>query len=125
MSEERIEALEQKINQLLAQNERLLKLVVDLNERLTYRERVLVGWKEIAEYLGVFPTTAMQWSKEAVDPLPHDHEHRGNVVARATALDAYKVRRARRMAAARAETATKAANTRSNKAASVDDTDPS
>ncbi len=122
---ERPAALEQKVDHLLARVEHAIKLMVDLNERMTYRERVLVGWKEIAAYLGVFPNTAMAWAKEDFDPLPIEHDHQGHVVARATALDAYKVRRARRMSIVRSENAVKAQATRTGKATEDADEEPS
>lgn len=73
--------------------ESLQRTVDDLRERMTYRERVLVGWEEIAAYMGFGATTyARKLAKDNVDPLPVMRQGSG-VVALATALDAYKERR--------------------------------
>jgi hypothetical protein len=66
--------------------------VVRLNERLTYRERILVGWKEISQYVGLSTDHAKVQGNLDFDPLPVRKEG-ANVVARATALDAWKERR--------------------------------
>jgi hypothetical protein len=66
--------------------------VAKLNERLTYREKVLVGWKEIATYLG-FSQFWAQHLMNGTDPLPISREGK-SVVARASALDAWKSRHA-------------------------------
>jgi hypothetical protein len=77
---------------LRGQVERLQSDVARLNERLTYRERILVGWKEISQYVGLSPDHARIQSGLDFDPLPVRKEG-ANVVARATALDAWKERR--------------------------------
>jgi hypothetical protein len=66
-----------------------------LDERLTYREKVLVGWKKIADYLGVDATrTIFVYKNDPDDPLPVHYHFTGNVVALASALDAWKQRHA-------------------------------
>jgi hypothetical protein len=77
---------------LQANVESLQRTVDDLRERLTYREKVLIGWKEIAAYFGCEAKWAQDMANESFDPLPVLREG-GRVVAYATALDAYKIRR--------------------------------
>lgn len=71
--------------------ESLQRTVEELRERVTYRERVLVGWKEITEYIGYSETRAKVLAEEEFDPLPVLREN-GRAVAYASALDAYKMR---------------------------------
>jgi hypothetical protein len=78
-------ALEKQVKQLQTD-------VARLNERLTYRERILVGWKEIGKHVDLSPDHARIQSGLDFDPLPVRKEG-ANVVARATALDAWKERR--------------------------------
>lgn len=70
--------------------ESLQRTVVDLQERLTYREKILVGWKEIATHIDVDPRWAQEMAKEPFHPLPVFREH-GRIVAYATMLDAHKL----------------------------------
>lgn len=72
--------------------EELHRKVDKLDERLTYREKVLVGWKEIADYIDTTTKSAQAWADESFDPLPV-HKREGRVFALATALDAYAERR--------------------------------
>jgi hypothetical protein len=72
--------------------ESLQRTVDDLQERLTYREKVLVGWKEIAMHLECDPAWAQKMAAEPFDPLPVLREDR-HVVAFASALDAHRIRR--------------------------------
>lgn len=76
--------------------------VADLRERLTHRERVLVGWNEIRKYMGYADATrARKLSRELVDPLPVWRENGRTICALATALDAYKERHRERRIVAR------------------------
>jgi hypothetical protein len=83
--------LQSKVATLEANVESLQRTVEDLRERVTYRERVLVGWKEITAYLGYSETRAKVLAEEEFDPLPVLREN-GRAVAYASALDAYKMR---------------------------------
>lgn len=75
------------------QVESLKREVSALHDRLTYREKVIVGWKEIATYCGYESVSwAQERARESFDRLPVLQE--GNrIVAFASALDAYKARR--------------------------------
>ena len=79
-----------KTNDLQANVESLQRTVVDLQERLTYREKILVGWKEIATHIDVDPRWAQEMAKEPFHPLPVFREH-GRIVAYASMLDAHKL----------------------------------
>jgi hypothetical protein len=86
-------------SQLLARSVRLESQVAELqsqvrklDERLTYKEKILVGWKDIAAYLGYRDVArARALNARAFDPLPAVKQN-GNMVAHATALDAWKER---------------------------------
>lgn len=85
--------LHAKSDLLQSEVESLRAEVADLRERLTYRERVLVGWREIAKYMGYLdPASARDRAREPIDPLPVWRENGRTVCAFATALDAYKAR---------------------------------
>lgn len=119
----RLDLLEERVDRALELGERFLALgerlaagLAELNERMTYREKILVGWKEIAAYLGMVEQSAYNLGREPVDPIPFRRDHRGCVIAEATALDAWKQRRARRLDESRSESAQRAAATRAGRA---------
>lgn len=119
----RLDLLEEKVDRALDMGERFLALgerlvasIAEMNERLTYREKILVGWKEIAAYLGIQENSACNMGHEEFDPLPFEYDLGGNVIAQATALDAWKQRRARRAGMRRREGAKAAAATRAGRA---------
>lgn len=122
---EQIDDLRMRLDALAEQNATLVGLVRELNERLTYREKILVGWKEIAEYLGLHQQSAYELGREPVDPIPVEMNHKGNIVAQATALDAWKMRRARRMEQIKSNAAKAGAATRAGRAGRSVDGDPS
>lgn len=87
--------LHAKIDAQTAKIEDLERKIALLDERLTYREKVLVGWKQIADYLGVDATrTIFVYKNDPDDPLPVQYHFTGNVVALASALDAWRQRHA-------------------------------
>jgi hypothetical protein len=114
-----------KVDALIEQNSLLVTLVRELVERVTYREKILVGWKEIGAYLGVHEQSAHNMGREEVDPLPYDHDFGGHVFAMATALDAWKMRRARKARERRTDGAKAAAATRAGKGGRTVHGDPS
>lgn len=86
-------ALHIKSDRLQSEVVSLQSEVADLRERLTHRERVLVGWREIATYMGYTGLDRVQQlSREPIDPLPVWRENGRTICALATALDAYKAR---------------------------------
>lgn len=62
--------------------------LADVREKLTHREKILVGWKEVAAYLGYSEDHVKELGTEGPDPIPHV-KRRGMIEARATALDAW------------------------------------
>lgn len=73
------------------QIEDLRSQVKRLDERLSYKERILVGWNEIGKYLGCTSRWALEMHRRNFDPLPTAKQC-NVVVAHATALDAWKER---------------------------------
>lgn len=99
MNQDKLDEIVGIASQLLARSVRLEALVEDLrvqvrklDERLTYKEKVLVGWNEISLHLGYQGSTqARALSRRNFDPLPVVRQ--GNsIIAHATALDAWKER---------------------------------
>lgn len=77
--------LRSKVEELQAQ-------VKKLDERLTYKEKILVGWKDIATYLGYRDVARVRaLNARLFDPLPAVKQG-SNMIAHATALDAWKER---------------------------------
>jgi hypothetical protein len=77
----------------LRQQVETLQITVNkLESRLIYREKVLVGWKEISQHIGLSVSQALRLVDEAFDPLPVVREGH-QVIASAHALDAWKMRR--------------------------------
>lgn len=113
---EQIDDLRVRVDALAEQNATLIALVRELNERLTYREKILVGWKEIGQYLGMHAQSVYELGHAEVDPIPHRKDHRGCVIAEATALDAWKMRRARRLEEIKSDAAKAGAATRATRA---------
>ena len=77
---------------LRQQVEALQAHVAKLEERLIYREKVLVGWKEIAGHLGWSVWHVQDLEKETEDPIPVFREGK-MIYASATAIDAWRMRR--------------------------------
>lgn len=77
--------------ELRTQVESLQAQVKKLNERLTYREEILVGWKKIGDRVGLDPETLRRLSQRNFDRLPVVKRHHV-IVAHATALDAWLMR---------------------------------
>lgn len=84
-------SLSVRVSELQTSVESLKREVEDLHERQTYRERVLIGWKEIAAYMGVTERYAQELANLPFDRLPVLKEY-GRAVAFATALDAHRLR---------------------------------
>lgn len=80
------------LREVLAQLRALTAKVELLEEMLTHRERVLVGWKAIGEYVGLSEDRAKHLGQDPHDPIPYALQG-GHAVARATLLDAWMFRR--------------------------------
>ena len=72
----------------------LRRELAEVREKLAYREQILVGWKQIADYLGYSEDHVKALGQDPVDPIPHQHNG-GFVEAYRTALDAWMFRRRR------------------------------
>lgn len=70
----------------------LRRELAEVREKLTYREQVFVGWKQIADYLGYSEDHAKALGQDPIDPIPYRHNG-GFVEAYRTALDAWLFRR--------------------------------
>lgn len=66
--------------------------VAEVREKLTYREKILVGWKDIGQHVGYSADHAQELSKDPFDPLPVWHRG-GFTESSATMLDAWLFRR--------------------------------
>jgi len=92
MLEAMVARLEGRVGELQGQVMELRELV---DRKLTERERVLVGWKEIAAYLQRSVRQAQRLAdvRRCMDPLPIRRDG-GYVVAYAMQIDAWKARMA-------------------------------
>jgi hypothetical protein len=66
--------------------------LAQVRDKLTEREQIFVGWKEIAAYVGYSEDHCKELGQDAYDPIPHWHQG-GMVAARRTMLDAWLFRR--------------------------------
>jgi hypothetical protein len=95
--EAKITRLEGDVHALLAQVGELHVQVTELHElveqKLSERERVLVGWKEIAAYLGrsVRQARRLADARRQADPLPVRRDG-GYVVGYAMQIEVWKAR---------------------------------
>jgi hypothetical protein len=73
-------------------DEALRRELAEVREKLTQREQVLVGWKDIAAHLGYSEDHCKELGQDPFDPIPHWHQG-GMVAAYRTMLDAWLFRR--------------------------------
>lgn len=75
-------------------DEALRRELAEVREKLTYRQQIFTGWKEIGAYLKLSEDHCKELGQASTMPIPHWHEG-GRVVARRSELDLWLVSRRR------------------------------